>query len=184
MYWLDESRDTRRDALDKLSVSEAASRLGVTQSAVRKRVQRGQIPYEKDERGHTFVYLSRDESRNGSRDEHAGPSRETTRDESRDAYVSALEDQVRDLRERLNRAEEANREHRRLLAAALERIPAIEAPRDEPGAPETARQDAGRVEDRPSAGEPQTGAQEHSTIVERPTEETARKPWWLRIFWG
>ncbi|MDP9481515.1 MAG: hypothetical protein M3R38_38610, partial [Actinomycetota bacterium] len=71
-----------------------------------------------------------------------------------------------------------------LLAAALERIPAIEAPRDEPGAPETARQDAGRVEDRPSAGEPQTGAEEPPTNVERSTEESARRPWWIRIFGG
>ncbi len=163
--------------MDKLSVSEAASRLGVTQSAVRKRVQRGQIPYEKDERGHTFVYLSRDESRNGSRDEHTGPSRETARDESRDAYVSALEDQVRDLRERLDRAEEANREHRRLLAAALERIPPqLEAPRDEPEAPQTPPEASEGAEPRSDGAGPQTGTEE--------PEETARRPWWVRWFGG
>ncbi len=183
MYRLDESRDTRRDALDKLSVSEAASRLGVTQSAVRKRVQRGQIPYEKDERGHTFVYLSRDESRNGSRDEHTGPSRETARDESRDAYVSALEDQVRDLRERLDRAEEANREHRRLLAAALERIPPqLEAPRETRDAPQGAAEASEGAEPRSDGAGPQRGAQGHSNMFERPAEEAPRRPWWARIF--
>ncbi len=135
--------------MDKLSVSEAASRLGVTQSAVRKRVQRGQIPYEKDERGHTFVYLSRDESRNGSRDEHTGPSRETARDESRDAYVSALEEQVRFLRAELEARREESRRKDHIIAGLVQRVPPqLEAPRDEPGAPETVRQDAGRVEDR------------------------------------
>ncbi len=61
----------------------------------------------------------------------------------------------------------------RQLAAALERIHAIEAleePRDDP---ETSREDAGGVEERAERVGPERGAQE---------PETARRPWWIRIF--
>jgi hypothetical protein len=44
--------------------------------------------------------------------------------------VEVLREQVEDLRARLDREQEANRENRRLLAAALERIPELEAPRE------------------------------------------------------
>ncbi len=54
---------SRDDTLVRLSVPEAASRLGVTQSAIRKRVQREQVPFDKDERGFTYVYLSHGELR-------------------------------------------------------------------------------------------------------------------------
>jgi hypothetical protein len=57
----------------------------------------------------------------------------------------------------------ANRENRRLLAAALERIPAIEAP-DEPGADLTASEEA-------SSG---TGRVEEG--------ESERASWWRRFF--
>lgn len=55
----------------------------------------------------------------------------------RDERIAELQETVRDLRARLDRQEEANREHRRLLAAALERIPAIEAAQEPRDAPET-----------------------------------------------
>ncbi|MDP9426456.1 MAG: helicase RepA family protein [Actinomycetota bacterium] len=76
-----------------------------------------------------------------------------------------------------------DRENRHLLAAALERIPAIEAPQEPRGEPETGRQDAGGV-DRGEAVEAQAGAEEPPTNVERSTEEPARRPWWIRIFGG
>jgi uncharacterized protein YecE (DUF72 family) len=86
------------------------------------------------------------------------------------------------LLEQLAAEREANRENRRIIAGLVQRIPELEAapePRDEP---ETSRQDAG--EGRAEAGETQTGAEEHSTVADRPTEETARRPWWVRWFGG
>ncbi len=47
-------------------------------------------------------------------------------DESR--LVESLEEQVRYLRPQLDEAHRSNAEHRRLLAAVLERVPALEAP--------------------------------------------------------
>jgi excisionase family DNA binding protein len=43
--------DGTRDSLDRLTTVEAASRLGISEAGVRKRVQRGQIPHQRDETG-------------------------------------------------------------------------------------------------------------------------------------
>ena len=40
----DESRDRPGDEMVRLTVAEAADRLGISEASVRKRVQRGQIP--------------------------------------------------------------------------------------------------------------------------------------------
>nr|MDP9458334.1 hypothetical protein [Actinomycetota bacterium] len=67
----------------------------------------------------------------------------------------------------------ANRENRRLLAAALERIPAIEppGPRDEP---ETVAETSGRTDAPEEPTEPQRTAQE--------PEGPPRRSWWRRWF--
>ncbi|MDP9487775.1 MAG: hypothetical protein M3Q49_18645 [Actinomycetota bacterium] len=119
--------------------------------------------------------------------------------DDRDDRIADLQETVRDLRERLDRAEEtirehidhaeeANRENRRIIAGLIERLPPqLEPPRDEPGAPKTPRQDAGGVEDRSDTVGAQTGAEEeeptqNSEPVSEP--ETARRPWWREIFGG
>jgi excisionase family DNA binding protein len=48
-------QDRPQDVLDRLTVAQAADRLGVTQDAVRKRIARGTIRHEKDYEGHIFV---------------------------------------------------------------------------------------------------------------------------------
>ena len=54
-----------------------------------------------------------------------------------DALISVLEGQMEDLREQLRAERQGHAEARRLLAAALERIPPqLEAPSDERGSPE------------------------------------------------
>lgn len=114
----DESQS--RDTLLRLSVPEAASHLGVTQSAIRKRVQRKQIPFDKDERGYTYVYVSHDESQSRDRDGETVTEEDVTGldpDESRNgasddlqARVESLEKQVSFLQDELiARREEARR---------------------------------------------------------------------------
>src|SRR5215207_9961240 len=50
--------DTSPDmAMDRLTVAEASARLGVTQAAVYKRIQRGTIVHDKDAEGHVLVYV-------------------------------------------------------------------------------------------------------------------------------
>ena len=53
-----EDRQSRR----RVAVDEAARHLGLTVDAVRKRVQRGQIAYKKDEAGRVWIILDEDET--------------------------------------------------------------------------------------------------------------------------
>jgi hypothetical protein len=72
------------------------------------------------------------------------------------------------LEQELERAHERDRETRRLLAAALERIPPqLEAPPDERESPET-------VEEAPKGARPRS--------VPLGTQEGAQRPWWCRVF--
>src|SRR4051794_25901025 len=114
----DESQS--RDTLLRLSVPEAASHLGMTQSAIRKRVQRKQMPFDKDERGYTYVYVSHDESQSRDCDNETvteenvtGPAPGESRNgatEYLQARVESLEKQVRFLQDELvARREEARR---------------------------------------------------------------------------
>ncbi len=101
--------------------------------------------------------------------------------DDRDERIAEMQETVRDLRERLDRAEEvirehldhaeeANRENRRIIAGLIERLPPqLEPPRDEPGASET---DA----------ETSEGASPRSDTVGPQT--SARRPWWVRVILG
>jgi hypothetical protein len=74
------------------------------------------------------------------------------------------------LREQLEAERQAHAEARRLLAAALERIPAIEAPSEPQESPVSGEEQQGRGAPRPAseAGGAQEGAQ--------------RVSWWRRMF--
>ena len=59
----DQSRDRPGDEMVRLTVAEAADRLGISEAGVRKRVQRNQIPHERGDDGRLFVWLSPSETR-------------------------------------------------------------------------------------------------------------------------
>jgi len=137
-------------------MGQAAAELGLSVEAIRKRIQRGTIHSEKGPDGRRYVYL--DESH------HEVPGEGSL-------LVESLQDQVGYLRTQLEAERQAHAEARRLLAAALERIPpAIEPPRS-PEMADDEQQGRGPV---PNAGGPQEG-------TERP-EGHDRVPWWRRIF--
>ncbi len=150
----------------RVNVDEAARILGLSMDAVRKRVQRGTIPYEKDPAGRVTIIVDavetlRDEGETLQDTVHDTPGPEA------DRLLEAKDETIEELRDRVRYLEEESRRKDHLLAAALERIPAIEPP-ETPQAPETAREEPGGVEDRES---PQ-GAPE---APERPS-------WWRRWF--
>jgi hypothetical protein len=157
--------DTSR-GVSRLRVPEAAQALGISPEAVRNRLSRGTLNSER-ERGTVFVLLEADRVR------HTGdiPS-DRPADMSHEApLIEEMREHLEDLRTQLEAERQAHSEARRLLAAALERIPAIEAPASpEPSeAPTTATE-------QPGSAEPQTpreGAQ-----------EGAGRPWWRRVFGG
>jgi hypothetical protein len=142
-----------------MSVAQAAMWLGVTEDAVRKRIHRGKIRYEQDPDGRYWIYPTQADKRQDRSD--TSPH---------DRLIVSLEEQNRFLREQLEAERETNRENRRLLAAALERIPPqLEAP----GAAE-ARDSTQPVSEGEERVEPRPATVE--------SQEPVQKPWWRRVF--
>ena len=152
----------------RVSVDEAARALGLSVDAVRKRVQRGTIEYEKGAAGRVRILLDSPNNASTLRDERP----DTTGQAS--ALVAAKDETIEELRDRVRRLEREldtrNEEIRRrdhLLAAALERMPALEAPQEPRESPTPS----------PEASEgttPQPGREE----AEEPAQP---RPWWRRI---
>jgi excisionase family DNA binding protein len=156
----DTDSTTRQHAM---SVSEAAEFLGVTEDAVRKRIHRGKIAYERDQDGRYFVYPTETDKRQTVPQDSVQYERAGLISELR-ARVELLEDQLEQANERERQATERDRENRRLLAAALERIPPqLEAPSEPQEPPET-----------PTVKE----AEHHPGGV----QEGVHRPWWRRVF--
>ena len=120
--------NTDRTEQERYTVHEAALLLGLSVEAVRKRAERGRLASVKGEDGARYILLDADRIKSGQ-----GP------DGDRTELVESLQHQIDFLREELaarnvelRRREEVYREESRrkdhLLAAALERMPQIEAP--------------------------------------------------------
>jgi excisionase family DNA binding protein len=159
-----EDRDTAQDAAqDRVTIQEAAERLGVKEDAIRKRIQRGTLRHEKTQEGRVFVWLD------AAPDTTQDAAQDTYRDASQDALLSAKDEMIAALREQLAQANERDRENRRIIAALTSRIPAIEAPPEERESPEAVEEESERAEPHPDTLRPQEGVQ---------------RPWWRRIFSG
>ena len=154
----------------RLTVAQAADRLGITRGAVRSRIKRGTLPTAK-EAGRVYVVLGGGTPQAN----HAHDTDEPTGEPSAqrdDPLVEELREQVAYLRQELTAEREAGRRKDHLLAAALERIPpAIEPPRDTPHAPGAPAEDTGGDEPRPAPEEAQEAAQPHP-----------EQSWWRRWF--
>ncbi len=111
--------------LVRLTVPEAAQRLGISENALRKRVQRDTVQWDRDDDGRVIVYLppaGTGQATDYATDQAVVPAE----------LVESLQEQVGYLRGALDTRDKELAEMRRLLAGALERIPAIEAPPDIP----------------------------------------------------
>jgi excisionase family DNA binding protein len=139
---------------DRMTVPEAADALGITRDAVYKRIDRGKIEHERTADGHVYVYV----------EESNTSQRQDVQSES-SVLTSALEARIESLERQLEAERGSSAELRRLLAAALERIPPqLEAPSEPRESPETATEQ--EAEPRPAGG------------------EDAQRPWWRRLFGG
>ena len=151
-----ESRDR---PVDRISVPEAAEQLGVTQSAVRKRVQRGTIPWDKDSEGRIYVYVDLSETSPAT---GADMKRDTAAGRSRDELLEVYRDQVEFLRRELERKDT-------LLMSLMQRVPELEP------APEPREAAAAPPPDGTTKGDSSTESQE---------EPTQRRSWLYRFFFG
>lgn len=126
------------DDSHRYTVAEAARALGITETAVRARIQRGTLDSERDG-GTVYVRLSADEA--------------TDKTHEQSELVEALRDQIDTLKRQLDESNAANGENRRIIAALTQRIPELEAPREpapEPrGSPVAPTEEEGKPEKTP-----------------------------------
>src|SRR5829696_7711579 len=158
-----------------LPVADAARVMGISRDALYKRIRRDSVGWERGEDGRIYVHV--DTATDAATDTDIDAAMDASTNQS--ALIASLEEQVSYLREvvrsrdaEIRRREEEYREEARrkdhLLAAALERIPAIEPP-DTPSEPRDS---------------PVTPSEEpHSTHASEPQEPSERRSWW-RAFFG
>jgi excisionase family DNA binding protein len=149
------SNGGRDGPVDRITVTEAADLLGVTQSAIRKRIQRGTIPWDKDEEGRIFVYVDPSEASSETAEDK---SRDTAEGQSRDELLEVYREQVDFLRRELERKDA-------ILLSLTQRIPELDAA-SEPR------------ESGVSASEGRGGADDVPPEPEKPVS------WWRRLFGG
>jgi len=159
--------DTERNTA-RYTVPQAADILGISQGAVRNRLSRGTLHSVK-ESGTVYVMLPTDIPRDAKRDVTDTPDDMSQSDLT--TLTSELRDRLRYVEGQLEAERLAHAEARRLLMAALERIPpqleAPTAPSEPRESPETS---SGPAPDRTGPPEPETPAEP--------------RPWWRRIFGG
>jgi chromosome segregation ATPase len=156
---------------ERLTVAQAATRLGITEGAVRSRIKRGTLTTTK-EGGTVFVLL-------GDGTSQANQTTNTGVPGDQSELIASLQDQVHYLREQLDAEREARTEERRrhdtvlaqLSAANAEQartIRAIEAPQEAP-------EDAETVEEATDGAEPHSATEETRDELgaERTRRETA-----------
>jgi DNA-binding Lrp family transcriptional regulator len=145
-----------RRGVDRLTIQEAASALGISEGAVRKRVTRGTLQHEKEQDGRIYVYLDAGVRRgvDDGQDEGVDPNN--------NALISQLRDEVAYLREENRRKDEIIMQQ----AMTMRQLSAA-SPQEPPEAAET-------VEEEPERAEP------HSATGE--AQEGVRRPWWRRMF--
>ena len=154
-------QDSAQHARRRLTVAQAAEAMGVTVDAIRARIKRETIEHVR-EGGRVYIILGTDQddtSHDQDYDQYTAQS--GAQPETGPAYRDEL---VEELRDRVRALEEANRENRRIIAGLIQRVPQLEAPRDERDARETVSEDFGGTETPAGdTGEP-------------------RRSWWRRFF--
>jgi excisionase family DNA binding protein len=89
-----------RRGVDRLTIQEAARRLGISEGAVRKRVTRKTLRHEKDDDGRVYVYLDAGDRRGVDVGQDEGV------DPDSNALISRLESEVEFLRDQVRRQQE------------------------------------------------------------------------------
>src|SRR5215208_6740983 len=109
--------------MDRVTVQEAAQRLGISQDAVRQRVRRGSMRHDKDDKGRVYVYLNPTTTRPTIVHD---TSRDTVHDVSPNQLVKELRERIHFLETELGDRKEESRRKDHIIAALTQRIPELE----------------------------------------------------------
>jgi hypothetical protein len=175
---VEDARQDRQDATgqpstERVSVPQAADHLGTTVDAIRKRVQRGTIPHEKDAAGRVWILL-----------DTGRPRQDTTghRPAAREDLIDELRDRVRFLVGELERRGEEATRYQEIVArlsianAQLSaRLPELEA------APE-ASEEPPQSPESPTDEQQGRGPIPEGTSPEAASERPEERSWWRRLF--
>ena len=165
---------------NRATVAQAAQLLGITEGAVRKRVERGKLAADRTPDGRLIIYLDATTT---------DKTHDTTHDRPRqsrgDRYTRSLEEQVEYLRGQLDQERNASAELRQIVAGLTQAnaeqartIREIEAPTSEA---QEATEDAETVEEEPESTEPRSGTRGSQEATERTERSTQPRPWWRRV---
>jgi hypothetical protein len=164
----------------RVTIREAASRLGVTEAAIRKRIQRGSLDKEMGEDGRVYVYLDlyQDVSHPESQVDH-------------EPLVEELRDRVRFLERELDRRSVEAERYQHIVAGLAtananltDRLKELEAPAREPVAPQEPREAPKSAEPRSGTGGAHEDASRPPDTAEWPVRGELLRPWWRRMFGG
>jgi hypothetical protein len=141
-----------RRGVDRLTIQEAARRLGISEGAVRKRVARDTLTNDKAEDGRVYVYLDSD----GRRGVEVGQDEGVDPDSS--ALISRLEGEVAFLRDQVQRQQEIIAQQ----AVTMRQLTAA--------SPQEASEDVETVEEAPERSEPRSDAGDSPTAPAKASE--------------
>jgi hypothetical protein len=168
----------------RVTIREAAVRLGVTEGAVRKRIQRSSLSKEQGEDGRVYVYLpvSHDASHEQSRTEAMSSP------DPREELIVQLRSEVEAWREESRRKDTIIMNMTEAMKAL--NPPAQEEAVQEPrGSPSEATEQPGRVGPQPAvqSAQAQESHEMHMPSAgggpqSRDQQEATERPWWRRMF--
>jgi hypothetical protein len=161
----------------RVTIREAAARLGVTEAAIRKRIQRGAMDKEMGEDGRVYVYLplSLDKSH---------PESQIHRDPLVEELIEELRDRVAYLERSLERRSVEVERYQQIVAGLTQtnnqlsaRVLQLEAPTEPTGPAESHEKPA----QEPAEATPAPG---QGTTLHTYESRSSEKPWWRRVFGG
>jgi hypothetical protein len=154
-----------RRGVDRLTIQEAARRLGISEGAVRKRVTRDSLEHEKDDDGRVYVYLDTGGRRgvDDGQDEGVDPNSS--------ALIFRLESEVAFLRDQVHRQQEIIAQQ----AVTMRQLTAA-SPQEAPEAPETVEEAPNRTEAQEELGAERARREmAETTLHEGMAEERRRR---------
>jgi hypothetical protein len=146
------------EKMDRVTVAEAAVRLGVKEQAIRKRIQRGTLAHDKDEDGRVHVYLDPRYGMTG-----AGNGIDT----GMGTLVQSLQQQIAYLRQEAEDWKEEARRKDTIIMSLTQHLPELQAPTEPREASDTAGEGMGK-----------------GYTPLQPQESSQRRSWLHRFFFG